>query len=158
MENILKSIDVNQKIGEVTLSNGSVLPLPKISFDKIFKLVQFLCTDGNKIWGNVQEIIKMTELSIVERAAAVLSVLDPKQLVRIHAILLEISDEEAVSLDLDETLEVLVLYCENTDLGKTYSLIQRLAKAFNKDLPDWDKLWETLIPNVEETELVGQNS
>ncbi|MGG4306100.1 hypothetical protein ABEW59_25535 [Bacillus wiedmannii] len=158
MEKILKLIDINQTIGEVTLSNGSVLPLPKISMDKIFKLVHFICTDGSGIYKSVQEIMSMTELSTLERIAATLSVLDPKQLVRLHAIVLGISTEEAVSLNLDETLEILVEYFEKTDLGKTYSLIQRLAKTFNKDLPDWDKLWETLIPEVEEMEQPGQIS
>ncbi|HHT7202565.1 MULTISPECIES: hypothetical protein [Bacillus] len=158
MEKILKLIDINQTISEVTLSNGSVLPLPKISMDKIFKLVHFICTDGSGIYKSVQEIMSITELSTLERIAAILSVLDPKQLVRLHAIVLGISAEEAVSLSLDETLEILVEYCEKTDLGKTYSLIQRLAKTFNKDLPDWDKLWETLIPEVEELEQPGQIS
>ncbi|EEL13859.1 hypothetical protein bcere0016_55890 [Bacillus cereus 95/8201] len=158
MEKILKLIDINQTIGEVTLSNGSVLPLPKISMDKIFKLAHFICTEGSGIYNSVQEIMSMTELSAMERFAAVLSALDPKQIVRLHAIVLGISAEEAVSLDLDETLEILVEYFENTDLGKTYSLIQRLAKTFNKELPDWDKLWETLIPEVEELEQPGQIS
>ncbi|WP_242250201.1 hypothetical protein [Bacillus cereus group sp. BfR-BA-01324] len=158
MEKILKLIDINQTIGEVTLSNGSVLPLPKISMDKIFKLVHFICTDGSGIYKSVQEIMSMTELSTLERIAATLSVLDPKQLVRLHAIVLGISAEEAVSLNLDETLEILVEYFEKTDLGKTYSLIQRLAKTFNKDLPDWGNLWEMLIPEAEELEQPGQIS
>lgn len=158
MEKILKLIDINQKIGEVTLSDGSVLPLPKISMDKIFKLVHFICNDGSGIYNTIKEIIGMTELGMMERLGAILSALDPKQLVRVIAIVLGISDEEAVSLDLDETLLILIEYCEKTDLGKTYSLIQRLAKAFNKDLPDWDKLWETLIPETEELEQPGQIS
>lgn len=56
MEKILKLIDVNQTIGEVTLSNGSVLPLPKISMDKIFKLAHFICTEGSGIYNSVQEL------------------------------------------------------------------------------------------------------
>ncbi|MDO8159626.1 hypothetical protein FKQ51_20165 [Bacillus toyonensis] len=159
MEKVFKAIDTNKNIGEVTLSDGSVLSLPKITLKKLFSVAEFICKDGNNLWKNIREIMGMTELDMMERLAAILAVMEPEQLVQIHAILLDISAEEAVSLDIDETLEITVNYFESTDLGKTYSLIQRLAKVFNKTLPDWDQIMaklDNLIP--EEETSVGQSS
>ncbi|MDY7965780.1 hypothetical protein U0F29_32660, partial [Bacillus thuringiensis] len=55
-EKILKAIDTNKKIGEVTLSDGSVIPLPKITINKLFEIAAFIWGMATKseIWVRMQ--------------------------------------------------------------------------------------------------------
>ncbi|MDY7965782.1 hypothetical protein U0F29_32675, partial [Bacillus thuringiensis] len=82
-EKILKAIDTNKKIGEVTLSDGSVIPLPKITINKLFEIAAFICKDGNSLWKDIREIFAMNELGVMERLGAILAVMKPEHLVKI---------------------------------------------------------------------------
>ncbi|HDX9607395.1 TPA: hypothetical protein ROY11_004534 [Bacillus cereus] len=152
MEKIFKAIDTSKKIGEVTLSDGSVISLPKITISKLFEIAAFICKDGNSLWKDIREIFAMNELGVMERLGAILAVMKPEHLVKIHSILLEIDAGEVLYLDHDEMLEITVEYLESINMGKTYSSIQRLAKVFNKNLPDWDQLMAKLDSMIPEEE------
>ncbi|WP_306010534.1 hypothetical protein [Bacillus sp. MMSF_3328] len=144
METKLKSLDLDSQIGSVTLSDGQSLDIPKLSMLKIIKIVKFLGIDGSKLYSQCREILIDENLEDLEKFAVVLETLDEKQLVKIFAITLDMSEEEVLALDQNEMLEVLLVYVEKTNLKKTYSLIRQLmAKMFNKEMPeslgDWLK-------------------
>ncbi|MCU5716672.1 hypothetical protein OCB69_16300 [Bacillus cereus] len=157
MEHIFNSIDMEKNIGEVTLSNGSKLPLPKIGMKKIISLVKFIGVDGFKLWDKASKIMRQTDMDTFSKFALVIDSLEDTQLVKIQAILLDISEQEALELDLNETLDVFIQYAEKTNLGKTYSQIQKLTKVmFKKELPEFSVLLDKWFPKqgikVEEME------
>ncbi|HHB3507846.1 TPA: hypothetical protein ACORDH_004980 [Bacillus cereus] len=151
MENILKSIDVDKHIGSVTLSNGKQLLLPKITMAKIIRIVKFIGVDGFRIYNQAREILIDETVDVFEGYALILESLTEEQLIRILSILLEVTDAEALQLDLNETLSILIEYADKTELGKTFTLVRQLVKKlFNKDLPDFKTLIDKWFPKVEE--------
>lgn len=151
MENILKSIDVDKHIGSVTLSNGKHLSLPKITMSKIIRIVKFIGVDGFRIYNQAREILIDETVDVFEGYALILESLTEEQLIRILSILLEVTDAEALQLDLNETLSILIEYADKTELGKTFTLVRQLVKKlFNKDLPDFKTLIDKWFPKVEE--------
>ncbi|GAB6742236.1 hypothetical protein bcgnr5412_54880 [Bacillus cereus] len=157
MKNILNSIDVDENIGSVTLSNGKQLMLPKISMKKVIRIVKFIGVDGFRIYNQAREILMDETIDMFEAYAQVLESLKEEQIIHILSILLDVSDEEALKLDPNETLEVLIEYADKTDLGKTFTLVRQLVKKmFNKELPDFKTLMDKWFPKVEE-EVPGPN-
>lgn len=155
MNHILNAVDIEDHIGEVTLSNGNKLLLPKIGMKKIISIVKFIGVDGLKLWNNASKIMSQDDVDTFSKFALVIESLEAEQLVKIQAILLDISDQEALKLDLNETLDVFIQYAEKTNVGKTYSQIQHLTKVmFKKELPNFGELLDRWFPkkeiNVEE--------
>ncbi|MCU5514431.1 hypothetical protein OCF62_07580 [Bacillus wiedmannii] len=151
MKNILNSIDVDEHIGSVTLSNGKQLLLPKISMKKVIRIVKFIGVDGFRIYNQARAIMMDETIDIFEAYALILESLKEEQIIHILSILLDVSDEEALKLDPNETLEVLIEYADKTDLGKTFTLVRQLVKKmFNKELPDFKTLMDKWFPKVEE--------
>lgn len=150
MKNILNSIDVDEHIGSVTLSNGKQLLLPKISMKKVIRIVKFIGVDGFRIYNQARAIMMDETIDIFEAYALILESLKEEQIIHILSILLDVSDEEALKLDPNETLEVLIEYADKTDLGKTFTLVRQLVKKmFNKELPDFKTLMDKWFPKVE---------
>ncbi|GAB6621653.1 TPA: hypothetical protein ACVTHL_005471 [Bacillus cereus] len=157
MKNILNSIDVDEHIGSVTLSNGKQLLLPKISMKKVIRIVKFIGVDGFRIYNQARAIMMDETIDIFEAYALILESLKEEQIIHILSILLDVSDEEALKLDPNETLEVLIEYADKTDLGKTFTLVRQLVKKmFNKELPDFKTLMDKWFPKVE-AETPGPN-
>lgn len=150
MENIFKSVDIENHIGEVVLSNGSKLPLPKIGMKKVISIVKFIGVDGFKLWDKASKIMRQTDMDTFSKFALVIDSLEDTQLVKIQSILLGISEQDALALDLNETLDVFIQYAEKTNLGKTYSQIQHLTKVmFKKELPNFGELLDKWFPKTE---------
>lgn len=148
MEQKLKALDLDNAVGEVTLSNGQDLEIPKLSMLKILKIVKFLGIDGSKLYAQCREILMDENLEDAEKFAIVLETLDEKQLVRIFSITLDLKDEEVLKLDLNEMLDVLIVLVDTLDLKKTYSSIRTLLnKMFNKELPESLGDWLQEIQN-----------
>ncbi|HGO9433347.1 TPA: hypothetical protein ACLBZ7_004322 [Bacillus cereus] len=157
MKNILNSIDVDEHIGSITLSNGKQLLLPKISMKKVIRIVKFIGVDGFRIYNQARAIMMDETIDIFEAYALILESLKEEQIIHILSILLDVSDEEALKLDPNETLEVLIEYADKTDLGKTFTLVRQLVKKmFNKELPDFKTLMDKWFPKVE-AETPGPN-
>jgi hypothetical protein len=140
----VKSLDLDQHLGTVTLSNGERLTVPKLSISKIIKIVKFLGVDGTKLYSEFRETLLKEDMDDIEKLGVLLEQLDEKQLVHIFSIILETEDEDVLKLDLNELLDVLVLLSDKLDLKKTYSSIRGLMKKlFDKELPeslgDWIK-------------------
>ncbi|HGH7177527.1 TPA: hypothetical protein ACJMKJ_005171 [Bacillus wiedmannii] len=150
MENIFKSVDIDNHIGEVELSNGSKLPLPKIGMKKVISIVKFIGVDGFKLWDKANKIMRQTDMDTFGKFAQVIDSLEDTQLVKIQSILLDISEQDALKLDLNETLDVFIQYAEKTNVGKTYSQIQHLTKVmFKKELPNIGELLDKWFPKTE---------
>ncbi|HDR7784901.1 hypothetical protein ABR776_27335 [Bacillus cereus] len=159
MENILNSIDTDKHIGVVTLSNGKYLKLPKLSNFKIIRIVKFIGIDGIRMYDQAREILLDDTLVGFERYAHILESLKEEQLIRILSILLDVSDEEALQLDLNETLDILIEYADKTNLGKTFTQVRQLVKKlFKKELPDFKTLLDQWFPKVEMEDIpVGES-
>ncbi|MDA4083850.1 hypothetical protein [Bacillus cereus] len=154
MKKMLNSIDIDEHIGAVTLTTGKQLLLPKISMKKVIRIVKFIGVDGFRIYNQAREIMMDETIDMFEAYAQVLESLKEEQIIHILSILLDIPDEEALKLDPNETLEVLIEYADKTDLGKTFTLVRQLVKKmFNKELPDFKTLMDKWFPKIEEENL-----
>ena len=150
------SLDVGSSIGEVVLSNGEKMALPKISLKKIILIVKFLGIDGAKLYNESREIFIDESMDEFEKLAAVLDNLKEEQLIHIFSILLDLDDEETLSLDLNEMLDILIMYVEKTNISKTFTQVRELyQKMFKKELPDFKTLIDQAFP-VEEQEPIQE--
>ncbi|USK72682.1 hypothetical protein [Peribacillus asahii] len=134
----MESLDLNKYIGTVTLSDGvTVLNIPKLSVAKLIKIVKWIGVDGSKLYKEFQGLIEDESLDDLEKFAIILEELDEQQLVKIFSIALDLTPEQTLALDPNEMLEVLIIYVDKLDLGKTFLLVGELyKKLFKKELPD----------------------
>ncbi|MFI8709940.1 hypothetical protein ACIGHG_23510 [Bacillus sp. NPDC077411] len=147
MKNILNAIDFGENIGEITLSNGQILPIPKLSLKKLIMIVKFIGIDGIRMYDNIRETLIDPNLEGFERYVVILESLKEEQLIRIFSITLDISDQEALQLDLNEMLDILIEYADKTNLGKTFTQVRELyKKLFKKELPDFKNLMDKFFP------------
>ncbi|MCM3196293.1 hypothetical protein [Priestia megaterium] len=145
----LKTLDVEKNLGVVTLSGGAQLPVPKLSMLKIIKIVKFLGVDGAKIYSQAREVLIDDSYDQIEKYAVILESIQEAQVMRIFSIILDIEDEEALSLDINESLDVLLVLGENLDFEKTFTQVRQLMKKlFNKELPDFKELIDRAFPEV----------
>ncbi|MEP9408572.1 hypothetical protein ABKP09_19835 [Peribacillus frigoritolerans] len=138
----VKSLDIAQSIGTVTLSDGvTVLNIPKLSVLRLIKIVKWLGVDGSKLYSQFQATLADEEMDDLEKFALLLENLEEEQLVKIFSLALDITPEDTLKMDINEMLEIILVYVENLDLGKTYSLVQNLyQKLFKKELPSFKDL------------------
>ena len=140
MNNLLQQIDIEKFIGQVTLTNGDKLNIPKITMLKIIKIVKFLGIDATKLYNDMQDVVKDPDLDEFTKVSVILESLKEEQLIHIFSILLDMDDYQALSLDLNEMLDVILLYLEKTNIAKTFTQVRQIyKKMFNKDLPDLGK-------------------
>lgn len=140
--NKLKSLDINETIGSITLTGGETsIDVPRLSMSKIIQIVKFIGTDGVRIYKQMRELLQNDELSTFDRLIAVVEELKEDQLIRVVAIILGVEDKEALKLDLNEILDVLIILSENTNLDKTFTQVRTLARAmFKVEIPDFQTL------------------
>ena len=143
----LKTLKVNPIIGTVTLTDGATtVDVPKLDMTKIIKIAKFLGVDGMKIYADTREILLNDDMETLERIVLVVESLKEEQLIEIIAIALGLPAQEALKLDLNEMLDVLIVIAENTNLQKTYSQVRTLANLmFGANLPDLGKLYEQAV-------------
>lgn len=159
----VKSLDIAQSLGTVTLSDGvTVLSIPKLSVLRLIKIVKWLGVDGSKLYSQFQETLADEELDDLEKFALLLENLEEEQLVKIFSLALDISPEDTLKMDINEMLEIILVYVENLDLGKTYSLVQNLyQKLFKKELPSFKDLFNQIAEKRSEVsepvQVNGQN-
>lgn len=152
MGNKLKSLDINENIGTVLLSDGvTSIDVPRLDMSKILRIVKFIGTDGLKIYNQARDLLLNDEFSTFERLAMIIEELKEEQLIRIVAIILDKEDKEALKLDLNEVLDVLIILAENTNLEKTFTQVRTLAKKmFNVELPDFKEKIQEMFQEVDE--------
>ncbi|MEK4721520.1 hypothetical protein NST66_28980 [Priestia sp. FSL W8-0524] len=145
----LKTLDIQKTLGEVTLSDGEKLPVPKLSMLKIIQIVKFLGVDGAKIYSQAREVLIDDSYDQIEKYAVILESIQESQVMRIFSIILDIEDDEALALDINESLDVLLVLGENLDFEKTFTQVRQLMKKlFNKELPDFKELIDRAFPEV----------
>lgn len=147
MEELLNRLDDKKIIGKVTLTDGTKLNIPKLSLSKIISVVKFIGTDGARLYSDIRELLLDESIQGVEKLTLVMGEIKETQLIRIFAILLELDDEEALALDFNEMLDVLLMYVEKTNIKKTFLQIRTLYKAlYNKEMPTFKELLNDLFP------------
>lgn len=153
-KNTLKSLDINETIGTITSTNGETsIDVPRLDMKKIIRIVKFIGTDGIRIYSRSRELLMNDELTTFERLVSVIEELQEEQLIRVIGIILDVPDEEALKLDLNEVLDVLILLSENTNLDKTFTQVRTLAKAmFKVEIPDLQALIQGKFPAAPEVE------
>lgn len=153
-KNNLKSLDINETIGQIILTDGETsIDVPRLSMSKIIQIVKFIGTDGIRIYKQMRELLMDDELSTFDRIIAVIDELKEDQVIRVVAIILGVEDKEALKLDLNEVLDVLIILSENTNLDKTFTQVRTLAKAmFKVEIPDFQALMQERFPVAQEEE------
>lgn len=142
MEKAIQSLDLDTNLGMVTLSDGQKVAIPKLSVGRLLELVKFIGIVGAKLYTQFQEIINDAEIDDMEKFITVLESLSDEQLVKVFAILLDISEKDALSLDINEMLEIILVYTEKVDLNKTFLLCRTLAKnILRKEMPPTMSEW-----------------
>jgi len=154
MEQKIKTLDFDRNIGSVTLSDGvTSLDLPKLSLLKIIKIVKFLGVDGARLYSDCREILLDESYEELEKVAYVLETLKEEQLIHIFSIVLELDDKETLKLDLNEMLDIVLVYMDKTHLSKTFTQVRQIyKKMFKKDLPDFKTLMNQMFPPIEDQE------
>ncbi|MGI2329650.1 hypothetical protein [Planococcus sp. YIM B11945] len=152
MANKLKSLDINETLGSITLSDGvTSIDVPRLDMSKILRIVKFIGVDGLKIYNGAREVLLNEELTRFEQLATVIEDLSEEQLIRVVAIILEVDDKEALKLDLNEVLDVLIVLADNTNLDKTFTQVRALAKKmFNVELPDFKAKMQEMFEVADE--------
>lgn len=163
MEAALKRLDIEKTLGRVELTDGkNRLDVPRLSMSKIIQIVKFLGIDGAKLYDQSQKIIADKELDDVAKIALVLEGIEDKQLIRIFSILLDLDDEDALQLDINEMLDVILVYVEKTNIAKTFSQVRQLYKVmFKKELPDiqtWLKQRQEMAQELQQKRLEAQQT
>lgn len=150
MEELLNRLDDKKLIGKVTLTDGSKLSIPKLSLSKIISVVKFIGTDGARLYADIRELLLDETVQGVEKLTLVMAELQENQLIHIFSILLDLEDEEALSLDINEMLDVLLVYVEKTNIKKTFLQVRTLYKAlYNKEMPTFKEILNDLFPPEE---------
>lgn len=162
MEQALKRLDIDKTLGRVVLTDGQTrLDVPRLSMSKIIKVVKFLGIDGSKIYDKAQKILSDNELDDVTKIALILEGIEEEQLIRIFSILLDLEDEDALALDPNEMLDIILVYAEKTNIAKTFSQVRQLYKVmFKKELPDiqtWLKQRQEQAQELQQKRLEAQN-
>jgi hypothetical protein len=145
----LKTLDVEKNLGVVTLSDGTEFSVPRLSMLKIIQVVKFLGVDGAKIYSQAREVLIDDSYDQIENYEVILESIQEEQVMHIFSIILEIEDKESLSLDMNESLDVLLVLAENLDFEKTFTQVRQLMKKlFNKELPDFKELIDRAFPEV----------
>lgn len=146
MNTVLQSMDIGP-IGTVTLSNGVELQVPRLSNAKVIKIVKFLGVDGTRLYKRFQAIMSNDALEDAEKWATLLTELPEETIIRILSILLEMDDKQALQLDPIDTLEIIEVYVDKTDLKRAFTSVRTLAKKlFKIEIPDM----QTILKRFEE--------
>lgn len=152
----IKSLDINPVIGEVQISGTDiVLDVPKLSALRIFEIVRFLGTEAAKVWNKAREIAMDSSYTEQEVIMKVLEIIPADMMPNLLSILLDIDEESAANLDLNDILEIALVYVQNTDLKKTFFQIQKIYKEiYGRDLPNL----AALLPSQEQVEAAKQEA
>lgn len=150
MNEILNRLDINKTIGTVTLTDGGKLKIPKLSIQKLLGIVKFLGTEGARIYSEVRELLLDESIDGIEKLTLVMGSLKEEQLVKIFSIVLDIEIEEALALDLNEMLDVITVYVEETNIKKTFLQIRKLYKSlYGKEMASFKEIMDDMFPEVE---------
>ncbi|WP_153465135.1 hypothetical protein [Sediminibacillus terrae] len=131
----LSSLDMGP-LATVTLSNGELFNIPRLSTLKLIRIAKFAAIDGYKIYDKYEKTIADPDLSEAEKVAIVLEDLKEEQIIHILSILLDIPDKVALQIDPFDTLEIITTYVEKTDIEKAFTNVRKLMRKFRPQAPD----------------------
>lgn len=127
----LRSLDVDP-LGSVTLENGQKLDVYRLTNRKIIQIAKFLAIDGFKIYYKFKDTLEDPAIPEIEKVSLFLGELKEEQIIHLLSILLDISDEEALMLDPFDTIEIISLFVEKTNIEKAFTTVRGLIQKFSK--------------------------
>ena len=127
----LRSLDI-EPLAIMELSDGKKVELYRLTNAKIIKIAKFLAIDGFKIYYEFKETLENPEIPEIEKVSLFLSELKEEQIIHLLSILLDISDKEALLLDPFDTIEIISVFVEKTNVEKAFTTVRNLIKKFKK--------------------------
>lgn len=154
MKKTLKSLDIEKNLATITLSDEETkLEIPKLSASRLIKVVKYLGVEIARLWDKAAEIGYDASLTDQEKLIAILDFIPEEKVLGIVGILTDLDEESALSLDLNEILDIFLVYAEKTNLPKTFLQIRNLYKVITKkDLPSFKEWLDQVLPRTEEEE------
>lgn len=154
MKKSLKSLDIEQNLATITLSDEETkLEIPKLSASRLIKIVKYLGVEVARLWDKTAEIGYDSSLTDQEKLIAILEFVPEEKLLGIVGILTDLDEESALLLDINEILDIFLVYAEKTNLPKTFLQIRNLYKVITKkELPSFKEWLDQVLPRVEEQE------
>ncbi|MGP4063093.1 hypothetical protein [Halobacillus sp. H74] len=125
----VRSLDI-EPLATVELSDGRKLDIPRLTTVKLIRIAKFIAIDGMKIYEKYRNVLDDSQMEDAEKVSIIVSELTDEQIIRLLAILLGISDEEALKIDPFDNLEIITTYVENTDVERAFTNVQKLMKKF----------------------------
>lgn len=158
MVKTVESLDINKNLDVITLSDGSSkLPIPKLSALRLIKIVKFLGVEAARIWDSAQDVAYDGSLNDQEKIIAILEQVPEEKLLGIISILTDLDDDSALALDINEILDIFLVYADKTNLPKTFLQIRNLyQKLFNKELPSFQEWWNKTAPQIQQLQAQSQ--
>ena len=127
----LRSLDI-EPLAVINLADGKKLELYRLTNLKIIKLAKFLAIDGFKIYYKFKGTLEDPKIPEIEKVSLFLSELKEEQIIHLLSILLDISDEEALLLDPFDTIEIISIFVEKTNVEKAFTTVRNLVMKFRK--------------------------
>lgn len=148
----LKSLDISPYIGEIVLSDGeSVLEIPKLSAGRLLGLVKFLGVEIARLWEEAREIAMDGSYTDQEKLIQTIEMVPEDKLFGIISVLTDLDEESSMSLDINEVLDILLVYLDKTDVAKTFLQIQNLyEKIYKKPMPKISDLFKEAQDQAQE--------
>lgn len=125
----LRSLDVDP-LGEIELIDGKKLKVYRLTNSKIIRIAKFLAIDGFKIYYKFKDTLEDPAIPEIEKVSLFLGELKEEQIIHLLSILLDISDEEALMLDPFDTIEIISLFVEKTNMEKAFTTVRSLIQRF----------------------------
>ena len=127
----LRSLDIDP-LEVITLSDGKKLELYRLTNVKIIQIAKFLAIDGFQIYYKFKETLEDPNIPEIEKVSLFLGELKEEQIIHLLSILLDISDEEALLLDPFDTVEIISVFVEKTNVEQAFTTVRNLIKRFRK--------------------------
>lgn len=127
----LRSLDIDP-LGSITLSDGKKLDVYRLTNYKVIQIAKFLAIDGFKIFNKFKDTLENPDIPEIEKVSLFLGELQEEQIIHLLSVLLDISDEEALALDPFDTIEIISLFVEQTNIEKAFTTVRGLVQKFSK--------------------------
>lgn len=125
----LRSLDI-EPLGTVELVDGKKIDIYRLTNEKVIRIAKFLAIDGFKIYYQFKDTLEDPNIPEIEKVSLFLGELREEQIIHLLSILLDISDEEALLLDPFDTIEIISLFVEKTNIEKAFMTIRGLVQRF----------------------------
>lgn len=148
MKKSFKSLDLDKNLGTITLSDGETkLEIPKLSAARLIRIVKYLGVEIARLWESAADIGYDGSLTDQEKMIEILEMVPEEKLLGIISILTDLDEDSAMLLDINEILDIAIIYTEKTNLPKTFFQIRTLyQKIYDKEMPTFKEWMDRVFP------------